>query len=363
MTVAADAKNVVVKKNAVVGEIANSSENLNIENGYVVKVTGKAPKTGKEATSGTEINVSTYEQLQGLALSSTVGANIGIVTIKLQNDINLTGKTWQPFGYGKGYAFSGTIDGNNHKIIGLSNGNYVGEEIVSPIGKITGRVYGFIAFAEKCTVKNINFENVDINYPDGTYIGTVIGHSNNEIQLSNVIVSGNISAKDKVGGLIGYTGNNATIDSCINNANVSAINELKYSRAGGFVGACVNSKSSDEFFTLTIKNSSNNGTVIAQGKANNHGSSCWEKAVSVASLFQNGRMYAGQFVGQLNSSALDSLNNKASGKARVENLNNEAKYGYSMFVNKCGEKNEKWNPYTTSVADKLENFAYTTNPQ
>ncbi len=341
MTVAADAKNVVVKKNAVVGEIANSSENLNIENGYVVKVTGKAPKTGKEATSGTEINVSTYEQLQGLALSSTVGANIGIVTIKLQNDINLTGKTWQPFGYGKGYAFSGTIDGNNHKIIGLSNGNYVGEEIVSPIGKITGRVYGFIAFAEKCTVKNINFENVDINYPDGTYIGTVIGHSNNEIQLSNVIVSGNISAKDKVGGHVGYTGNNETIDSCINNANVSAINELKYSRAGGFVGACVNSKSSDEFFTLTIKNSSNNGTVIAQGKANNHGSSCWEKAVSVASLFQNGRMYAGQFVGQLNSSALDSLNNKASGKARVENLNNEAKYGYSMFVNKCGEKNEK----------------------
>ena len=363
MTVADTAKNVVVKKNAVVGEIVNSSDNLNIEDGYVVKVTGTAPKTGKEATSGAEINVSTYEQLQGLALSSTVGANIGIVTIKLQNDIDLTGKTWQPFGYGKGYAFSGTIDGNNHKIIGLSNGNYVGEEITSPSAHITGRVYGFIAFANNCIVKNINFDKVNINYPDGTYIGTVIGHSNDKIELSNVTVSGNITAKDKVGGFIGYTGNNAIIDNCTNNANVSAINESNYSRAGGFVGACVNSPTREQILTLTIKNSSNTGTVIAKGKANDYASSCWDKASNVASLFQNGRMYAGQFVGHLNSSAFESSNNKFEGKANVENLNKDAKYGYSMFVNKCGQKDETWNPYTTSIGNNLVDFAYTENPQ
>mgnify|MGYP004452492249 CR=1 FL=1 len=361
MTVAADAKNVVVKKNAVVGEIANSSENLNIENGYVVKVTGNAPKTGKEATSGAEINVSTYEQLQGLALSSTVGANIGIVTIKLQNDINLTGKTWQPFGYGKGYAFSGTIDGNNHKIIGLSNGNYVGEEIVSPTGKITGRVYGFIAFAENCIVKNINFENVDINYPDGTYIGTVIGHSNNEIQLSNVMVSGNIFAKDKVGGLVGYTGNNATIDNCTNKANVTAYNESSYCRAGGLVGACTASVG-NKIFTLTIKNSSNTGTVIASGLASDCSPSCWNNAVKVSSLFQNARMYAGQFVGQLNSSAIVSENNNGSGIAKVENSKKDGKYGLSMFVNKCGKENGTWKP-NDDINGKLEDFAYTENPQ
>ena len=255
MTVAAEAKNVVIKSTAVVVEINNKSKNLNNEGGFIVKLSEGSEKlnSGSIAT-GDEIYVGNYDQLQGLAYSSTMGNNLDGKTIKLTADINMTGKTWTPFGFrtetGSTNHFTGTIDGQGHKIIGLSNGSYEGSQSQTTYTGITGDDYGFIAYTEgDVVVKNITFENVNINSSTAKTCGVVVGCTQGSdkdkkivttsLILENIKVTGSVIAKDKVAGLVGYLKyvGSAKISNCTVDATISATaTNTKSYRAGGLIG-------------------------------------------------------------------------------------------------------------------------------
>lgn len=178
MTTTAAAEHVVIKPTAVVGELDNKSPKLVIENGGFVAglVTGSTPVSGTIATSGTVISVSTYEQLQGMAMASTVGVSLTGKTIELTNDIDLTGKDWKPFGFAEASPFGGTIDGKGHTIKGLSPNGYNSEAIVTnKTNMASGTAYGFICIAKDATVKNINFVDVNIAIENGLAVGAVVG--------------------------------------------------------------------------------------------------------------------------------------------------------------------------------------------
>ncbi len=273
MTVAAEAKNVVIKSTAVVVEINNKSKNLNNEGGFIVKLSEGSEKlnSGSIAT-GDEIYVGNYDQLQGLAYSSTMGNNLDGKTIKLTADINMTGKTWTPFGFrtetGSTNHFTGTIDGQGHKIVGLSNGSYRGLESETTYTGITGDDYGFIAYtAGDVVVKNITFENVNINSSTAKTCGVVVGCTQGDnitksLTLENIKVTGSVIARDKVAGLVGYVKyvKSAKISNCTVDATISATaTNTESFRAGGLIGYV---SSAD----VTVANCSYKGEVTANTK-------------------------------------------------------------------------------------------------
>ena len=266
------AKRVVIKSEAVVVKLDNTSASVSVENnGYVGTVTEEGKITGSHG--GNTIKVSTFDQLQGLALASTIGADVKGKTIELTNDIDLTGKDWKPFGFDSTNVFSGTIDGKGHTIKGLSPNGYNPTTIVENVtNQAKGVAYGFICIAKDATVKNINFVDVNIAIENGLAVGAVVGDARgSSLTIENVTVSGSVSAMDKVGGFVGVAGYKETevenfdlkIMNCTNNANVTAIMTDNYNRAGGFVGGL---GGSDKCKTVTFTKCVNNGNVHVTGK-------------------------------------------------------------------------------------------------
>lgn len=261
MTVAAG-KSVVLKATAVVGNLEGDGATT------VVKDAGSFV-----GGTDTEITVSTYAQLQGLALASTAGINYEGKTIKLANDIDLTGKKWVPFGFDNNdeHKFSGTIDGDGHKIIGLSTRvgyGYVRNETAGTVGC----AFGFIAHAKgNVKVTNITFEGVDIDVSDGNGVGAVLGCMNDgNLTVDKVKVYGNIKAQDKVGGLFGIVGYSSEkaividVKDCDNYADVTAERKDNYNRAGGFFGQIC---PKDNKGTFILNNLKNYGNISATGKS------------------------------------------------------------------------------------------------
>ena len=301
MTVASG-KKVVLKSTAVVGKLEGDGATA------VTKETG-AFVAGEDNI----ITVSTYEQLQGLALASTAGIEYKGKTIELANDIDLTGKSWQPFGFDKANPFSGTIDGKGHKIIGLSDGGYVGEIVTNKsVTSISGDHYGFIAYTTgEVTVKDITFENVNINSKTASVCAAVIGDTGDskttKLTLENITVNGKVSGKDKVAGLVGYvlSVKEVNISNCKVTADISATaTEDNSYRAGGLFGFVSTS-------TVKVEKCTYNGSVKANSKAG-YGSWC-------------GLLTSG-FAGGVNLTATDC---QFSGTATTTNNDNSRVLGYT----------------------------------
>lgn len=112
----------------------------------------------------------------------------------LMNDIDLDYTTeFTPIGSSTN-PFTGTFDGDGHKLIGLTideTGNdYVG--LFSSVG-VSG------------TIKNLGLENVDITGRD--YVGALVGSNFGRIE-NCYVSSGSIANRSRSGGLIGSTTNN-----------------------------------------------------------------------------------------------------------------------------------------------------------
>ena len=331
MTTAEAALHVVIKPTAVVGELENKSPKLDIENGgFVASLTGSGPSSGAVATTSKVISVSTYEQLQGMAMASTVGVDLTGKTIELTNDIDLTGKDWKPFGFDGTNVFSGTIDGKGHTIKGLSPNGYNPTTIVANVtNQAKGVAYGFICVAKDATVKNINFVDVNIAIENGLAVGAVVGDARGKnLTIENVTVSGSVSAMDKVGGFVGLAGYNEstefalTIKNSTNNANVNAVSTEKYNRAGGFVGGlggdalCKN---------VTFTKCVNNGNVSVTG--NNAGGNASE-IVSAAGFIGSANESEGKDITLTNCSNTGSITavNTYTNKTASVSGNNQKSY-------------------------------------
>ena len=265
----AGAERVVIKSTAVVVELTHAKgANVSIENnGYV----GTAKAEGEGGTvsgtvGGNTIKVSTFDQLQGLALASTIGADVNGKTIELQNDIDASGRTWIPFGWNKDHAFTGTIDGKGHKITGLSADGYVNSATYQNQSGENATPYALIAYAKlDVTVKDltldVNFVQKESNklYTAGvlaTYAfegipSTGAKTDGYKVLISNVTVNGTISGADHVAGIMGtnymdncnnaqYAAVSFKIENCVNNASLQS-----GKRVGGIV--CKVSTNADGF--------------------------------------------------------------------------------------------------------------------
>ena len=156
-------------------------------------------------------------------------------TIKLMNDIDLSGSYWTPVGNVNDYptvTFKGTFDGKNHIISNLTASDDAAVYAAAGLfGSITG------------TVKNVTLKNVNIRSTH--YAGAVVGYSStNGATIENCHVDGGTITTvpeytgsaydngDKAGGIIGYYVTSDKVTNCsAKNLTITAYRDL-----GGIVG-------------------------------------------------------------------------------------------------------------------------------
>ena len=166
------------------------------------------------------------------------------VTYELTSDINLFGSDWTPMGM-ENNKFSGTLNGNNHTIDGLTS-------------------LSFLGYVEAgTTVRDLKFTNVNTILPP--VAACVYGSLSSPTVFSNIQVSGVVSSDMlPMSGLIGLVystetrfsdkldaGEEVVVENCVNNAVVTCVG---YNRAAGFVVTSYG-------VNLVVRDCVNNGTL------------------------------------------------------------------------------------------------------
>ena len=142
------------------------------------------------------------------------------INITLGKNIDLTGKDWTPIGTSFGNSYTGTFDGGNHTITGLTvttNDQFVG-------------LFGYLDRAG--TVKNVVMEGIQITSNHVLMSGNtggVVGYSWGTIE--NCSVSGSVSGTNCVGGVVGGHQSSGSIIGCSSSATVKGTRHV-----GGVVG-------------------------------------------------------------------------------------------------------------------------------
>lgn len=211
---------------------------------------------GGSGTSSDPYKISNYEELELLSMLPELWGKhfilISDIDASPSKSANIIGEDTLGFSPIGAYTrtrqtikFTGGFNGNGHIISNLyinrPNENYVG-------------LFGYVHSDNY--LKNIVLENVDIT--GGSYTGGLIGYLLSSdsfltysLKMNNVLVSGEVTGVDNVGGLAGVL-NGATHSEIVSFANVSGNLYV-----GGLVGRVTNS-----FF---IRNSYSIGTVSGAG--------------------------------------------------------------------------------------------------
>lgn len=191
------------------------------------------------------------------------------VAFKLTGDVVLSGK-WNPIGYTKGQsnrAFSGTFDGGNFKISGLTV-----DESSNPAGlfgiiqgatiknlKLEGTVKGgsyaslLVGKAESSVIQNVE---VSGTVEGGDFTGGVAG-SLSKTTLENVTMTGSVTGKSSVGGIAG-TAITSALKNVVNSASVTGTST---------VGGIVSNLSMDASLELCVNKGAVTGTQDVAGVA------------------------------------------------------------------------------------------------
>ena len=131
------------------------------------------------------------------------------INITLDNDIDLTGIDWTPIGKDDNKAYTGTFDGGDHTITGLT---------VTTSDQYAG-LFGYIGSGG--TVKNVVLEGVQIESDNSSgYAGGVAGDSWGTIE--NCSVSGSVSGTTFAGGVVGSQ-RGGSITGCNSSATVKGV--------------------------------------------------------------------------------------------------------------------------------------------
>ena len=159
------------------------------------------PTVERDATTGE--NVYVVDEASDLAWFAqkvngtlTRSETVAEYDFKLTADIDLGNHPWTPIGINDKKYYTGTFDGGNHTIKNLN--------IVETEAK-EGKAYiGFFGYAKDATIKNLNFENVnlniaclDIDHSQG-HIGAVAGSLEGTSTIENVKVKGDIKVEATV---------------------------------------------------------------------------------------------------------------------------------------------------------------------
>ncbi|MCH5148778.1 MAG: leucine-rich repeat protein [Clostridiales bacterium] len=192
--------------------------------------------------------------------------NLDGATVKLTTDIDLQNHMWIPIGQTDepsavpAIRFSGTFDGQKHKITGLSTGDifdkikkedssyYVeyGENKIPFVGSGTAFNYGLFGVTYNLTVKNLTVDDVDIKVIDKENgllmksVGAIVGYNVGSLTMENC-VAGSSETEDKiyvkgydtetiesVGGLVGRSWAYSETQSIDNACDISLSNCKNY---------------------------------------------------------------------------------------------------------------------------------------
>ena len=203
----------------------------------------------------------------------------------LTTNIDLTGEAWTPIG-SKSNPYTGTFDGQNHTISGMTIEN--AESYSGLFGNVTGTVRDFtvtgsITITGDETVSRVGgavgslgtasvggtvsgvTSKVNITVSAGNdHIGGVVGSmpENSSPTVENCVYTGDINitvAAGSVAGVVGYI-RTGTIQNCANQGDIS-VSGSGGGSVGGILGYC-NNKS------IKITACYNTGTISASGTAN-----------------------------------------------------------------------------------------------
>ena len=152
--------------------------------------------------------VTSAEGLKNIAKLVNEQWNLGI-NITLTSDIDLSGIDWTPIGIDYNHQYTGTFDGGDHTITGLT---------VTGSDQYAG-LFGYIGSGG--TVKNVVLEGVQITSDNSSgYAGGVAGDSWGTIE--NCSVSGSVSGTTFAGGVVGSQWG-GSITGCNSSATVKGV--------------------------------------------------------------------------------------------------------------------------------------------
>ena len=150
--------------------------------------------------------VSTPAELAWIAQEvNTNGKSFSGKTIRLDTDIDLGNKTWNPIGQTGAGQFQGTFDGNGYAI-----SNFV-VDTTSQNG--TYHASGLFGWVNGATIKNLTIKNANVK--GNQYVGAIAGYieSNSPAIVENChVINSKLYATDaKVGAVVGFGNNGGTI--------------------------------------------------------------------------------------------------------------------------------------------------------
>jgi len=200
-------------------------------------------KLTKSDCTGETIYISTPQQLAAVARAQDVdGIDFSGVTFELTQNIDLSGRLWNPIGLAEGDTLFGAADGYEHSF----NGNFDGKNYV---------------------ISNMDIED---SYISAGLFGDI--NAGTIVTIENVTVNGSIDVTNtySIGGVVGY-GQGLVLTNCINHTAITATGDGIV--AGGILGygmgvvleGCVNETGADISITTTLTNAES--TVGAGGIA------------------------------------------------------------------------------------------------
>lgn len=193
-------------------------------------------------------------------------------TIILDSNIDLANKEWPSIA-----NFSGTFDGNNHEILGLSGANAIFSSIdngnVKNLKVLDASIKGNSlktsilcnTVLEKATIENVVVSgNVSSNnlYTSGMIGAVIYTDDENEVVIKNCINYATVEGTDQVGGLVGCAYANTVFVNC---SNFGHINGKGGYGAGGIAGFVTGY--SDSTVAPIFKNCQNHGEVSGKNFA------------------------------------------------------------------------------------------------
>ena len=225
---------------------------IEAEGGYYIAVDVEVLKAGTPDKDDPEpkpddgiVRVGTAEQLQ--AVAARVNAGESDLDIQLTADIDLDGQSWTPIGTDWEHAYTGTFDGGDCTISGLS---------VSSSDEYVG-LFGYIG--EKGKVQNLTLDSSTIT---GTgFAGAVAGVNDGGTIENCHVVAGTVTnqiGSGIVGGVVG-SNNGGTVTACSATGAVTASND----DAGGVVG--VNTRGGKVIACYSTGSVTANGDASAAG--------------------------------------------------------------------------------------------------
>ncbi len=238
--------------------------------------------TAISVSAADAIEIATAEDLRKIGRDSAYPLSGSYV---LTADIDLADEEWVPIGFtsitdtSPDY-FTGTIDGQGHIISNMWTEDRTGE--TPTYRTMPGIYWGFVAKAQKFTIKNLGFKDVYANLGKSgnntQYIATVVGRMEggtcrieNVAVLSGTINVTNVAHKINVAGIATSqisSGATHKVINCYNGADIVAKhgNYSKYSSYASAAGILMIYTNNSN---ITVENCLNVGNISVTGYSNN----------------------------------------------------------------------------------------------